>query len=61
MKNKIKIVLDADVVIHFIKGGYLSRLHLIFPSYQYVILDKVLNCELSNKDTKTYMTIKSHI
>jgi hypothetical protein len=39
--NKVKIVLDADVIIHFSKGGFLSILPDIFPAYDYVILDKV--------------------
>ena len=43
----MKIVLDADVIIHFSKGGYLSLLPQIFPDYEYVVLDKVYN-ELSS-------------
>ena len=39
--NKVKIVLDADVIIHFSKGQMLSILPKIFPTYQYIILDKV--------------------
>jgi hypothetical protein len=39
--SKVKIVLDADVIIHFSKGGFLSILPDIFPTYDYVILDKV--------------------
>ena len=41
--NKVKIVLDADVIIHFSKGQMLSILPKIFPTYQYIILDKVYN------------------
>ena len=37
----MKIVLDADVIIHFSKGGLLSVLPQIFPEYEYVVLDKV--------------------
>ena len=40
---RVKIVLDADVIIHFSKGGYLSLLPQIFPEYEYVVLDRVYN------------------
>lgn len=40
-KGKTQIVLDADVLIHFSKGGMLSLLPSIFPEYEYVILDIV--------------------
>jgi len=35
-----KILLDADVVIHFIKAGYQMKLTSIFPN-RFVMLDKV--------------------
>jgi len=55
-KNKTKIVIDSDVIIHFIKGGYLPILHKIFPTYQYIILDIVLNDELrKQKATRDYL------
>ena len=38
----MKIVLDADVIIHFAKGGLLNVLPAIFPEYEFVVLDKVL-------------------
>jgi predicted nucleic acid-binding protein len=38
---KTQIVLDADVVIHFSKGGLLSLLPTIFPDYDYVLLKAV--------------------
>ena len=41
MTTKTKIVLDADVIIHFVKGGRFSLLLDIFPEYQYLILDVV--------------------
>ncbi len=41
MNNKVQIVLDADVIIHFSKGGRLSQLPDIFPKHDYVVLDKV--------------------
>ena len=39
--ERVKIVLDADVIIHFSKGGLLSLLPKIFPEYDYIVLDKV--------------------
>lgn len=39
--EKTQIVLDADVVIHFAKGGRLSQLPSIFPDYEYVLLGAV--------------------
>lgn len=38
---KIKIVLDADVIIHFSKGNMLSILPTIFTEYDFVLLDTV--------------------
>lgn len=40
-KNKVKIVVDSDVLIHFAKGSALSLLPSIFPEYQYIILSNV--------------------
>lgn len=34
MTAKTKIVLDADVIIHFVKAGQFSLLLDIFPEYQ---------------------------
>lgn len=46
MKKKIKdILIDADIVSHFINGGEIFRLNKIFPN-RIIILDKVYN-ELS--------------
>ena len=39
--EKVKIVLDADVLIHFSKAGRLSILPDIFPQYKYIILNVV--------------------
>lgn len=39
--EKTQIVLDADVVIHFSKGGLLSLLPRIFQDYEYVLLEAV--------------------
>jgi len=38
---KTKIILDADVIIHFSKGEKLSILPQIFPQYDFVVLDVV--------------------
>jgi predicted nucleic acid-binding protein len=51
MSKRTKIVLDSDVIIHFIKGGQLPMIHQIFPEFQYVILDTVLDKELRKYDT----------
>lgn len=54
-RNKTKIVLDSDVVIHFIKGERFTLLFNIFPEYQYLILDTVY-WELSKcRQTKTFI------
>ena len=37
--KKTKIVLDADVIIHFIEAGNFSLLPDIFPEYEYIVLD----------------------
>lgn len=37
--KKTKIVLDADVIIHFIEANSFSLLPDIFPEYEYLILD----------------------
>lgn len=41
--KKTKIVLDADVIIHFIEAGNFSLLPDIFPEYEYIVLDVVYN------------------
>jgi hypothetical protein len=38
---KTKIVLDADVIIHFAKGGRLSLLPTILSDYEFVVLRPV--------------------
>lgn len=53
MANKTKIVLDADVIIHFIKAGQFSLLLRIFPEYQYLLLDVVYDEVTKNRETKT--------
>lgn len=36
--SRVKIVLDADVIIHFAKGKMLSMLPSIFGTYDYIVL-----------------------
>ena len=53
MTAKTKIVLDADVIIHFVKAGQFNLLLNIFPEYQYLILDVVYDEVTVSKPTKT--------
>lgn len=53
MTQKTKIVLDADVIIHFVKAGQLSLLLDIFPEYTYLILDVVYDEVTVNRTMKT--------
>ncbi len=39
--EKVKIILDADVLIHFSKAGRLSMLPKILPQYEHTILSAV--------------------
>ena len=41
--ERVKIILDADVLIHFSKGGMLSILPEILPEYDHVVLSVVYN------------------
>ena len=45
--EKVKIILDADVLIHFSKAGKLSLLPTILPEYDYVILSAVYDETIS--------------
>lgn len=49
--NNKKIVLDADVIIHFWKGGKLSLLPLIYKKNRYILLKQVYK-EISNGKLK---------
>lgn len=40
-EKKTKILLDADVIHHFVKGGKIELLPKIFPEFQFVVLDIV--------------------
>jgi hypothetical protein len=42
-----KVILDSDVIIHFIKGNCLTLLPKILPTYSFVILDIVFENELA--------------
>lgn len=53
--KKTKIVLDSDVVIHFMKGECFTLLFDIFPEYQFLILDIVYNELSQNSQTKAFM------
>lgn len=52
MPTKTKIVLDADVIIHFIKADRIALLLDIFPEYSYIILDVVYDELKKNRDTR---------
>ena len=39
--EKVKIILDADVLLHFAKAGRLSMLPEILPEYKHVVLSAV--------------------
>jgi len=54
-ENKTKIVLDSDVVIHFMKGDCFTLLFNIFPEYQYLILDVVYEELAKNAQTRTFI------
>lgn len=54
--GKVKIVLDADVVIDFMAANHLFDLPKILPNYDFVILNTVLNHELGKwQTTKDYI------
>jgi len=56
--KKTKIIIDADVLIHFYKADSLSILHTIFPTYEYVVLSIILDEEITGK---TLTAIKNHL
>lgn len=53
MSERIQIVLDADVIIHFAQGGYLHLLPKVVPECSFVVLSVVRN-EL-RQDTKNVL------
>lgn len=56
MKRKnTKIVLDADVIIHFIEANCFSLLPDIFPEYDYVVLDVVYDEVSRNNKTRNFI------
>ena len=58
MPEKIQIVLDADVIIHFSKGGCLHLLPKVLPNCSFVVLSVVRN-ELRS-DTKNELDNHIH-
>lgn len=57
--RKTKIVLDADVIIHFIEAQAFSLLPDIFPEYEYILLDIVY--QESSKNYKTKNLIDNYL
>ena len=53
--RKTKIVLDADVIIHFMEADRFSMLPEIFPEYEYLILDVVYHEIAKNSQTKNFI------
>ena len=43
MQDRVQIVLDADVIIHFSEGGYLHLLPNVLPDCSFVVLSIVRN------------------
>ena len=53
MSQQVQIVLDSDVIIHFIKGNCLSILPKILPQYKYVILSIIAVPLKSKRDRQS--------
>ena len=53
--RKTKIVLDADVIIHFMEADRFSVLPEIFPEYEYLILDVVYHEIAKNSQTENFI------
>lgn len=60
MAAKTKIVLDADVIIHFIKADQFSLLMDILPEYEYLVLDVVYDEITVNRHTKVQIDNTLH-
>ena len=58
--RKTKIVLDADVIIHFMEADCFSLLPAIFPEYEYLILDVVYD-EISKNFIDKYLHFFSRL
>jgi hypothetical protein len=56
-----KILLDCDVVIHFLKGGKILELPAIFPG-RFIMLDKV-HQELMKRNSNAlkHLSVKSSV
>ncbi len=59
--EKVKVVLDSDVIIHFIKGGCLNLLPQILPTYSFIILDIVYDRELAASHRIILQNIVTHL
>ena len=53
--RKTKIILDADVIIHFMEAESFALLLDIFPEYEYVVLDIVYDEITKNRRTKIFI------
>ncbi len=53
--KKTKIVLDADVIIHFMEAECFTLLPDIFPEYEYLILDVVYDEVSKNSTTRGFI------
>jgi hypothetical protein len=47
--SKVKIILDADVLIHFTKSEYFHQLASIYPGYQLAIIDELYKVEIKGE------------
>jgi len=52
--SKVKIILDADVLIHFSKSEYFHQLPSIYPGYQLAIIDALYKTEVKG-EVKNYV------
>ena len=52
--SKVKIILDADILIHFTKSEYFDKLASIYPGYQLAIIDELYKSEIKG-DVKNYL------
>lgn len=59
-QKKTKIILDADVIIHFVKAESFSLLPEIFPEYEYIILDVVYDEVAKDRRTKELIDNYTH-
>jgi hypothetical protein len=60
-QERVKIVLDTDVIIHFIRGGAFTLLPKILPGYSFVILERIYNSELFNMHGGMISNVIAHL